>query len=176
MKRLLSLTMIVSMLILAACRLDEPVDLVAETSVEPEVSFTVTGSVDASAQGRLNFFCDDGDGLYDSFYDFSASLDGQLLSFTLQRDLSGTVALLGGDDEGTIPGEANYVEYRDTEFTEYESGTGTLTIESYPASEGDSFVATMTAELSDSDGNVVTVDASFNIIAGASAYEDCLSE
>lgn len=192
MKRFLTLLLITLMIVLVACgntdtddtvTIDNTDDVITDTSTSSDndntsdsispVTYTVTGATEASVASNFNFFCDDGDGIYQQFYEVGVLADSQQLGLTLQSDVSGTVALIGSDNDGANPGDANYIEYRSAEFVNYQLGTGELIIESFPSASGESFIATLTAELTDEDGNIVNIEATFNDTVGFSAFEDC---
>ncbi|MGB7340891.1 MAG: hypothetical protein WBC91_18485 [Phototrophicaceae bacterium] len=188
MKRFLSFLLIMMMTILVACGNADTADEATDTSDDSitdttndtnasdssAVTYTITGATEATVTANsFNFFCDDGDGVFEQFYEVSVLADSQQLGLSLQLDVAGTVALIGSDDDGANPGAANYVDYRDADLTNYQLGTGELVIEAFPSAAGESFIATLTAELADDDGNTVTIEASFDNTVGNSAFEDC---
>lgn len=178
MRRILPILLIVMMSIVTACGGDsgdtsgDASGNNADQEQTPEVTFTVTGSVETEAEGNASLFCDDGDGITDPFIEIGFFGDGQL-DLTVLPDASGTVALLGSDEPDALTGQANYVDYRSEDRVNYQLGSGELVIENMPTAEGEMFIATMTAELSDDDGNTINIEASYNVTAGTQAFDDC---
>ena len=189
-KRFFSIiTLIIMSILLVACggdadsgdTTDNSTTDTGETSTigdnaEPELSFTVTGAVEAEYAGNANLFCDDGDGVFNSFLEVG-NIGTNSLSLSIPSEVLGsTVSVMGSDDTGSQPGAATYVEYTDENRTSYKLGTGELVIESMPDEEGDVFIATLNIDLSDEDGNTVTVIANYAVNAGTQSFDDCTGE
>lgn len=146
------------------------------TDDEPELSFTITGAVDAEYAGSASLFCDDGDGIGNPFLEIG-NIGTNLLALNIPTEvLGGTVSVIGSDDDGSQPGAATYVDYTDENRNSYDLGTGELVIESMPDEEGDVFIATLNMELNDEDGNAVTVVADYAVEAGMQSFDDCNGE
>ncbi|MAU13749.1 MAG: hypothetical protein CL607_28290 [Anaerolineaceae bacterium] len=136
----------------------------------PAVSYTVTGAVEAQGEGTVLMFCDDGDGIMDPFIEIGHIPQ---LELTVMTGVSGTVEVLGSDETEAQPGSANYVNFRSEDRVNYDLGSGELVIENLPAAEGEMFIGTLTAELSDEDGNTINLEATYNAEAGMQSFEDC---
>lgn len=185
MKHILSIMIIMLMMGLVACTGADSNDSDnddtdtgnTQQTTTPEVTFTVIGATEVNGEGSINLFCDDGDGIAPSSFIEIGYLDGrEQLNLNLLTGSSGTVALIGSDDPQAQPGQASYIYYRSEDGTNYNSGTGELVIETMPAAEGDMLVATLSAELSDDDGNSITLTATYNADAGMQSFDDCNAE
>ena len=55
----------------------------------------------------------------------------------------------------------------------FDRGTGQLNIESMPATQGERFIGTLSAELSSKDGDAVKLTASFDADAGHQSFDEC---
>lgn len=182
MKRILTFLLILTTIMLVACGNDTADDTTDDTGsntspINSEVTFSVEGTTEVSAEGNVSIFCDDGDGVFESFIEIGY-LDGNsqfILSIPTDTTV-GTIDLIGSDDTGANPGQATYLKYRSEDLTNYDKGTGELVIEEMPTAEGEQFIATLTAELMDDDGNTVNISATYDADAGIQSFDDCSSE
>lgn len=145
----------------------------AVQAASPEVVFKVTGADEAEVEGPVNIFCKPAWGANQPYLEIGYVTSRTNLELVLRTDASGTIELIGARNEGAERGKQNQVHYRSENVVHFDRGSGQLIIESYPAAQGERFIATMSAELSDKHGNVANITASFDADAGYQSFDEC---
>ena len=180
MKRLLLIQSLLFTAVLSACgseTTDMPAKVAANVEaiqpVSPEVVVKVTGADEAEVEGRVNIFCSPAFGANQAYLEIGYVTSRTDLELVLLSDASGMIELIGTRNQGAERGKQNLVHYRSENIVKFNRGTGQLNIESMPAAQGERFIATLNAELSDKDGNVAKLTASFDADAGYQSFDDC---
>ena len=181
MKNLLLIQLLLITAALSACgseTTDTPAQAAAAKveavqSASPEVVFKVTGADEAEVEGRINIFCNPAFGANGAYLEIGYVTSRTDLELVLLTDASGTIELIGTRDQGAERGKQNLVQYRSENIVKFDRGSGQLTIKSMPAAQGERFIASLNAELSDKDGNVANLTASFDADAGYQSFDEC---
>jgi hypothetical protein len=139
----------------------------------PEVTFKVTGAVNAEVAGNISVFCSNGDGIGKPSIEVEYVTSRTMLALNLLPDAAGTVALKGRQDSGVQPGQANFVHFRSEDITNFNTGSGELIITSMPTAQGERFIGTLTAELQDKQGNAINIAADYDADAGYQSFDEC---
>lgn len=140
-----------------------------------EFVINVTGAEEQTIEESGNVFCGN-QGMENAVNQLDISggiISTGYLTLMIPADTPpGTYDVIGSGDDVNMSGEAMTVAF-DGEMDNYRNGTGEVVIESVPTAEGEMFVGTLTADLSNDEDDSITLDVAFNVDAGMQSFDEC---
>lgn len=180
--------LLVGAMLLAACGGDDEDDaeradpdmVTGEAVTEgPEHNLvgTISGAVEKDFAFDAIFSCQDSgmEGVADIFEMVATPGIEQFYVSLPFNTPAGTFDLVGSDElVMNTPAEEQYqIRYRTEDRVSYDMGTGEIIISNVPAEPGEPFAGTLTALLTDEDGNSINLDATFTVDAASFAFDGC---